>query len=131
MLLITEKSQAKYKVAPITDDGGDITFRFHQPRTTFGSDHRLSSLELKSYVENYMLGVICCGLLCDKPRVNQEFITLYQFLTTMPDAELDTIHRWIFIEKITEDDLIIQLNLRGKNPYPVHRPTGLVPGGIV
>lgn len=126
MLIKDSKYEEKYKVGPIKDDGGDITFRFHQPRTTFGKNLRLSALELKEYVLNYMFGVICCGLLCDKPRVNQEFITLFNFLNTMSEQELDMIHNWIFIEKITEDDLIIQLNLRGKNPYPIHRPSSLV-----
>lgn len=126
MLLITEKTQAKYKVAPIKDDGGDIIFRFHQPRQTFGKNHRLSALELKDYVIKYMEGIIGCGLLLDKPRVNQEFIILYQYLNTLANWQLDTIQDFIFIEKISEEDLIIQLNIRGKSPHTHHKPSSLV-----
>lgn len=130
MLLITEKTQAKYRVAPIKDDGGDITFRFHYPYRPTGSDLRVTALELKALVVNYMAGVIGCGLLLDKPRCHHEFVTLFQFLTNLPDTELDQIHNWIFIEKKSEEDYIVQVNLRGVNPFPIHKPHGLVPGII-
>lgn len=139
MLIIDSKLQAKYKIAPTVDDGKPITFRFHFPRDTFGKSLRLSTLELKDFVIQHLVGVICCGLLSEHPRAMQEFAIFYQFMVSYPDSELDKLHNWIWVEQRDDrkgyvrvpvedaaDDAVICLKLDGHNPHPIHRPSSLV-----
>ena len=149
MLLITEKTQAKYRVGPIQDDGtSDITFRYHFPTAMFGSKHReVTALALRDFIVPHMLAGIGQGILqaLHSPRLVQEFNTMLLMLQTLPDTELDKIHQWIWVDRCEDspknghvrvpvenapDHVVLMISLKGRNPHVVRRPTGLVPGDI-
>ncbi len=91
-----------------------IVFRWHWPRGTF--DYRMSALEIATFVLPHMPSIL--PFFHNYPDVYAEFSAMLQRLITWPAQVLDEVTPWIRRLEYTEEDEILELNLRARKLPP-------------
>ncbi len=91
-----------------------IEFRWHFQRGLLRP--RMSGAELAAFVLGHMPAIL--GLLCDYPRVQQEFAAMMVLLASSPRQATDRLLPWIRSVTREEEDDVIHMSLFDRTEQP-------------